>query len=67
MERYITRIVDMPVGVKACVNQDAEGDYNIYVNAHYNKEQQERAVLHEIGHIITDDFHNIKSIEEVEA
>lgn len=67
MERIIERLVDdMPIGVKACVTLDSNGDYNVYVNAKYNKEQRECAVLHEIGHILGNDFFNGRPFEEIE-
>ena len=66
MERIIQRIVDMPYGVKACVTMDVNGDYNVYINAHYNREQQEKAVRHELGHILGNDFYNGKPLQEIE-
>lgn len=66
MEKIIERVVDMPVGVKACVVEDADGDYNVYVNARYDKVQRECAALHELRHVICNDFHSGLPLELIE-
>lgn len=65
MEVYI-RLTDLPVTIPGFSAADENGDYNIYLNARLSADQQEKALLHEMQHVLCDDLYNDKSIEEVE-
>lgn len=60
-------IMDNPFGVKGSVNKNADGSYTIIINAHLNAEQQKEVYLHEMRHIIGDDFikDDINKIEKI--
>ena len=53
----ITRIIDFPDGkAKAMVIQDADGNYNIYLNGRLSAEDRLDGYLHELKHIEGDHF-----------
>ena len=53
----ITRIIQIPdTRVRAFTILDANGDYNIYINAALSQEGQLRAYKHELKHIANGDF-----------
>jgi len=58
-------IMDNPFGIKGSVNENTDGSYTIIINAHLNAEQQKEVYLHEIRHIMGDDFekYNVNEIE----
>lgn len=63
---YCVRMMDLPCAVKALVCYDGEGFPNIYVNARLSREEQEKAVAHEIRHIRRGDAYSAASIQAVE-
>lgn len=56
MDGIIIVIKDMPSGLKGCVSSNADGSYTIFINARLNLEQQQEVYLHELRHILNDDF-----------
>lgn len=66
-EEYCVRMVDLPCPVKALLRYDAEGFPNIYVNARLSREEQMKAIKHELRHIRRDDVYNAAGIREVEG
>ena len=64
MENVITRIMNLPWGIKGATVIDEDGDFNMYINAKYGDEK--RVYDHEIDHIKNGDFHNGKPICEIE-
>lgn len=64
---YQVRLMDMPCTIKAFVAMDEDGFNNIYVNSKLSREEQQRAVLHEINHIARDDFYSESDIRAVES
>lgn len=67
MDAVIVRIIDMPVGVKGITVKDAEGDYNIYLNARYSPDAQAVAFRHEVEHIKRGDFYRSGSVADKES
>lgn len=59
--------MDLPCTIKAFVAMDEDGFNNIYVNSKLSREEQQRAVLHEIRHIARDDFYNDSPIQTIES
>lgn len=66
MEDIIIRYVNMPHRIRGFTRQDAEGDYNIYINANMSYEIQKKTLAHELQHIHNNDFSNELSITEIE-
>ena len=66
MEEYCTRFIDLPYTVKGVTVQDSNGFYNIYINAHLSKDEQEKAIIHEITHVKRNDFYSKDSIFLIE-
>lgn len=62
MSNIIVRIIDLPCTVRGYTALDDEGDYNIYLNAKLNYEQQKRAYNHEMCHITRNDWNPDKTI-----
>lgn len=66
MEYYI-RYIDMPSSTKGMTIEDAEGFFNIYINASLSSAEQEEAIKHEIRHLERNDFDTEKSLLEAET
>ena len=60
------RITDLPVTVPGFSAADADGFISIYITARLSKEDQLKALVHELKHIASDDFYNDTPIEDVE-
>ena len=67
MMEYCIRYVDMPSTTKGLTIEDADGFYNIYINAGLSIGEQEEAIKHEIRHLERKDFDTKKSLLEAEA
>lgn len=69
LEGEITiRVVDdMPVASPGFVIYDETGHCNVYLNGRYNHESNIQTAIHELRHILNDDFFNNDPIEVVEA
>lgn len=69
MDAVIIRVIDLPYKVRAVTVKDAEGDYNIYLNARLSGDQQTKAFRHEVEHIRLGHFYSEKpvSVKEAEA
>lgn len=48
--------MDNPFGVKGSVHKNVDESYTIIINAHLNAEQQKEVYLHEMKHILGNDF-----------
>ena len=57
MNEIIVRLLPLPCGVRAFTLPDAEGDYNVYLNARLSAEQQYKSLCHEKKHITRNDFY----------
>ena len=59
MGDVFVRLVDLRShSVGATVEEDCNGDYNVYINARYGYNGQLKALKHELDHIDNDDFRN---------
>lgn len=50
------KIIDMPCKIKGHVNENQDGSYTVFLNARLTFEQQQETYMHEIRHILNDDF-----------
>lgn len=66
MEYYI-RYIDMPSVTKGMTIEDADGFFNIYINASLSAAEQKEAIKHEIRHLERNDFDTEKSLRDAEA
>lgn len=66
MDEIITRVLDLPLGIKGATVKDENDDYNIYINALYPRVVQEIAYRHELEHIYKDHFYKGCSVREKE-
>lgn len=66
MSDYWIRYVNLPCTVKGITIQDSTGFYNIYINSLLSSEEQEKALKHELKHILAQDFDCEKPLELVE-
>ena len=62
MDAVIIRMIDLPYKVRAVTVKDAEGDYNIYINARLSADQQAKAFRHEVDHIRLGHFYSEKPV-----
>ena len=67
MEAVIIRFVDLPPNVHGVTVVDPDGDYNVYINAKQGFNDNEKAKMHELKHIESNDFYNIEDIRVIEA
>lgn len=67
MDKIITRIIDLPLGIRGYTSMDADGNYNIYINAKLSRQMQEKTYKHELSHINRDDFSDKKTVAEAET
>lgn len=64
---FIVRIIDpKTTRIRGSVHMDENGFASVYLNARMPKNIQLETLDHELKHIEEDDFHNEKTIEEVE-
>ena len=61
------RMVDLPVDCGGMVSLSPDGHFNIYLNARMDRATQREKFLHELRHIINDDFFNDDDIHTVES
>ena len=65
---YIVHIVDYnDTCIRGATVIDSTGFATIYINARLSACQQRKTMLHELKHILYDDFYNDDSIEIVRA
>ena len=55
-----------PWSVRGLVKTNNDGTFSIYLNRRYPISVLKKTFQHEIKHIEFDDFHNNKSIQEIE-
>lgn len=71
MDCIIIRILDLPAAVRGVTVKDAEGDYNVYLNARMADEARVLAYRHEIDHIRRGHFYSSLAValkeQEVKA
>lgn len=61
------RYIALPATVRALTARDRDGHYNIYINTRLSAEQQQEALLHEMRHLLQDDFDSARTFEQAEA
>ncbi|MBS5480710.1 MAG: hypothetical protein KHX46_06180 [Clostridiales bacterium] len=61
------RYIALPATVRAMTVRDGDGHYNIYINTQLSAEQQQDALLHEMQHLLRDDFDSARTFEQAEA
>lgn len=66
MDKVFLRYVPLPYKTKGLTVQDAEGDYNIYINSHLSNESHFQTLQHEIQHIDNKDFQKQLHIKDIE-
>lgn len=61
------RMVDLPVECGGMVSLSPDGHFNIYLNARLDRATQREKFLHELRHILNDDFFSDDDIRTVES
>ncbi len=58
-------LLDKTYGVNGCVRHNADDSYTIFINASLNYEKQREVFLHEMRHILGNDFEeeDVQTIE----
>lgn len=64
---YFIRVIPFPLPIPAFVHLNSDGTYTICLNANLDFEHQLNGYIHEIWHIIRDDFYSDKDIKEIEG
>ncbi len=65
-ENIFVRKITLPLSVRAFTIPDAQGDYNIYINAALSSEQQHKSLEHETMHIRNGDFNKDENAASIE-
>ena len=66
MEKVFVRLQNLPWKVNGFTILDADGDYNVYINARLSQDGQRKAYRHELRHIRRGDFYNDLPIRKAE-
>ena len=61
------RYIALPATVRALTARDRDGHYNIYINTRLSADQQQEALLHEMQHLLRDDFDSARTFEQAET
>ena len=64
---FFVRLAPLPVGVHALISDNGDTTFSMYLNQDEDFEHQLDSYCHELMHVLRDDFHNGKSIAEVEG
>ena len=66
-ENYQTVFENMPYSVKGftCYNA-AEDFYTIVLNCRFSIESMKKTFMHELKHILNDDFRSLKTVGQIE-
>lgn len=56
LENIFVHYLNMPTSVKSNVTHNEDGSYSIFINARLSQNQQVNAYMHELEHILKDDF-----------
>ena len=67
MEEIVVRLMPLPAHIRAFTLQDAQGDYNVYINEAMTREERLRSFAHEKRHIDNGDFGKEQRATEIEA
>jgi len=57
---------DMPCTIEAFTTCNLDDNYTIFLNPKLNYERQWKAFIHEIQHILNQDFYKTETVEEIE-
>lgn len=66
MDCIIVRLIDLPETVHGVTRRDAEGDYNVYINARLSADGRVAAYRHEMEHIRLGHFYDDRPVAEKE-
>ena len=64
LENIFVHYLNMPTSVKSNVTHNEDGSYSIFINARLSQNQQINAYMHEIDHILKDDFNRRHEIAD---
>ena len=63
---YFIALMPLPPKIYAFVRSNGDGTYTIYLDPNRSREQQIEDYIHELWHILRDDFYNGEPIQKVE-
>jgi len=66
MDAIIIRLIDMPETIHGVTRKDAEGDYNVYINAKLSADGRAQAFRHEVEHIRLGHFYEERPVADLE-
>lgn len=59
-------IIDLPTTIYSFVRENPDGTYTIVINARLSAEDRARHYLHEVRHIMENDFEKEQTADEIE-
>ncbi len=63
---YFIYVLQLPDGVPGAIRLNSDNTYSVYLNPEYDINSQIDTYEHELWHIINDDLHGEKRIEDLE-
>lgn len=67
MNNVLIRELNFPIEIEGATVPDANGDYNIFINANLSPEKKKETLEHELRHIQCNHHHRCTSVAEDEA
>jgi hypothetical protein len=67
MDDIIVRLTRLPHSIHGFVAEDADGDFNIYLNNRHTSEANAQAYDHELRHISAGHFRRLEHVRDLEA
>lgn len=64
---FVRLISGLPPSVKGAVRLDADGDYNVYINAAHSEAVNLATLAHELRHIKRGDLTRFGDVDEMEV
>ena len=66
MDEICVRVINLPASIKGVTVRDADGNYNVYINAQLSPDRQSSTLRHEMTHIERGDFDSFDDIFKIE-
>lgn len=59
--------IDLPPTVRGVVTPNPDSTYSIFINSNLSDEKKRSAYIHEVKHILRDDFYNGQPLQIIEG
>ena len=63
---FFVRMINLPPSIHGMTVTNDDSTFSVYINSKLSVEQQKEAYMHDVSHIVKDDFFTDLPIEEIE-